>query len=83
MVRLNKLYKNNLWVLSSRQICDLEMILNGGFAPLEGFLNKEDYESVLKNMRLKNGMLWPIPVTLDVSEKFADSIKTTQYSQYT
>lgn len=72
--------KNNYpsWTLSSRQICDLEMILNGGFTPLEGFLNKEDYESVLKNMRLKNGTLWPIPVTLDVSKKFADRIKNEE-----
>ena len=71
-------YKQISWTLSSRQICDLEMILNGGFKPLEGFLNKEDYESVLKNMRLKNGILWPIPVTLDVTEKFAESIKNEE-----
>lgn len=76
----NSKNKNNYpsWTLSSRQICDLEMILNGGFTPLEGFHNKEDYESVLKNMRLKNSTLWPIPVTLDVSKKFADSIKNEE-----
>ena len=71
-------HKEISWVLSNRQICDLEMILNGGFAPLEGFLNKGDYENVLKNMRLKNGTLWPIPVTLDISEKFADIIKNEE-----
>jgi sulfate adenylyltransferase len=42
-------------VLNSRELCDLEMLLNGGFAPLEGFLNKEDYFSVLNDMRLSNG----------------------------
>jgi len=67
-------YNQLAWTLTNRQICDLELILNGGFAPLEGFLNKEDYENVLKNKRLENGSLWPIPVTLDVTEKFADNI---------
>ncbi len=66
------------WTLSSRQICDLELILNGGFAPLEGFLNKSDYENVLKNMRLKNGSLWPIPITLDVTENFSNSLKSEE-----
>ena len=66
---------NLTWTLTNRQICDLELILNGAFAPLEGFLNKEDYENVLKNKRLKNGSLWPIPITLDVTEKFASIIK--------
>ncbi len=55
--------------LSSRQLCDLELILNGGFAPLNGFLNEEDNNSVVSKMRLSNGILWPIPVTLDVEKK--------------
>lgn len=46
----------------------------GGFAPLEGFLNREDYESVCSRARLSRGDLWPIPITLDVSEEFAESI---------
>ena len=62
------------WVLNERQICDLEMILNGGFAPLNCFLNRDDYESVLSSMRLKNGNLWPIPINLDVNKKFSRKI---------
>ena len=62
------------WVLNERQICDLEMILNGGFAPLNCFLNRDDYESVLSSMRLKNGSLWPIPINLDVNEEFSRKI---------
>ena len=62
------------WVLNERQICDLEMILNGGFAPLNYFLNRDDYESVLSSMRLRNGNLWPIPINLDVSKEFSRKI---------
>jgi sulfate adenylyltransferase len=61
--------------LSARQICDVEMLLNGGFTPLKGFLEEDDYKSVVENMRLCDGSLWPIPVTLDVSEKDANSHK--------
>ena len=62
------------WTLNDRQICDLEMILNGGFSPLTGFLNESDYNSVLENMRLQDGTIWPIPITLDVTEEFAEAI---------
>ena len=62
------------WVLTDRQICDLEMILNGGFSPLGGFLGKDDYESVINDLRLNDGRLWPIPIILDVTSKFAQSI---------
>ena len=61
-------------VLNERQIFDLEMILNGGFAPLNCFLNRDDYESVLSSMRLKNGSLWPIPINLDVNKEFSRKI---------
>ena len=60
------------WTLSDRQICDLELILNGGFEPLIGFLGKRDFESVINDLRLENGALWPIPITLDVSIEFAE-----------
>ncbi len=51
------------WTLNDRQICDLEMILNGGYSPLAGFLNEADYNAVLNNMRLQDGTIWPIPIT--------------------
>ena len=63
------------WDLTARQICDLELLMNGAFFPLTGFLGKKDYDNVLENLRLLNGSLWPIPITLDVSETFAQSIK--------
>ena len=62
------------WDLSPRQICDLDLIMNRGFYPLTGFLSEADYHAVLKDMRLADGSLWPIPITLDVSKKFADEI---------
>lgn len=52
--------------LTDRQLCDLELLLNGGFSPLTGFMTRRDYERVVEEMRLANGLLWPIPVTLDV-----------------
>ncbi len=60
-------------VLNDRQICDIELILNGAFSPLNGFLGKSDYESVLNNMKLSNGEIWPIPIMLDVDEEFIDA----------
>jgi sulfate adenylyltransferase len=63
------------YTLNQRQLCDLELILNGGFAPLTGFMNQADYESVLSNMRLANGVLWPMPITLDVDKNFADTLQ--------
>ncbi len=59
------------WDLTERQMCDIELLLNGGFSPLEGFMGQADYDSVLENMRLADGTLWPMPITLDVSEAFA------------
>ena len=64
------------WDLTERQLCDIELLLNGAFSPLEGFLNQEDYDPVVKSMRLASGVLWPIPVTLDVSESFASGISS-------
>tara|TARA_Y100001935_G_scaffold202401_1_gene170911 strand:+ start:196 stop:1770 length:1575 start_codon:yes stop_codon:yes gene_type:complete len=49
--------------------------MDGSFAPLNGFMSNEDYLSVIKNMRLSNGKLFPIPITLDVSEDFAKEIR--------
>ncbi len=66
------------WDLTARQVCDLELLMNGGFSPLRGFLAEEDYTSVVENMRLADGTLWPIPITLDVPEEFASRIDTGQ-----
>ena len=62
------------WDLTERQLCDIELLLNGAFSPLDGFLNQEDYDAVVKTMRLSSGVLWPMPITLDVSEAFAADI---------
>ncbi|HEU5280859.1 MAG TPA: bifunctional sulfate adenylyltransferase/adenylylsulfate kinase [Gammaproteobacteria bacterium] len=64
--------------LSQRQCCDLELLMNGGFAPLTTFLNQADYESVLNHMRLANGAFWPMPIMLDVSESFYLSLTPGQ-----
>ena len=62
------------WDLTPRQICDLELLLNGGFSPLNGFLNESDYDNVVENMRLTDGSLWPIPINLDVTAAFAENL---------
>ncbi|OGH10663.1 MAG: adenylyltransferase [Candidatus Levybacteria bacterium RIFCSPHIGHO2_01_FULL_36_15] len=54
--------------LNPRQLCDLELLLNGGFSPLDGFMDEKDYKSVVSKMKLANGMLWPIPIVFDVSQ---------------
>ena len=63
------------WDMTMRQLCDVELLLNGGFSPLEGFMGKEDYDGVVERMRLASGILWPMPITLDVTEEFASSVK--------
>ena len=63
------------WDLTARHIRDLELLLNGGFSPLRGFMTKADYEGVCHNMKLTSGVLWPIPITLDVTESFAKALK--------
>ena len=62
------------WDLTPRQMYDLELLMNGAFSPLEGFMEEDDYLSVVENMRLSDGMLWPIPVVLDVGQDFAKQI---------
>ena len=66
------------WDLTPRQVCDLELLMNGGFNPLKGFLGQADYDSVVAHMRLSDGALWPMPITLDVSEAFASSLELGQ-----
>ena len=55
-------------ILNERQVCDVELLLNGAFNPLKGFMIRKDYESVIENMRLESGELWPIPINLDIRE---------------
>ncbi len=62
------------WDLGEAQLCDIELILNGAFSPLEGFVTQQEYQGIVENMRLPSGPLWPIPVTLDVKPEFAEQI---------
>ncbi len=62
------------WDLTARQLCDLDLLMNGGFSPLRGFMTRGDYESTCGTMRLTDGTLWPIPITLDVTNEFRRSI---------
>ena len=66
------------WDLTPRQLCDIELLLNGGFSPLEGFLTQAEYEGVLQDMRLPDGTIWPIPITLDVGKDFAEQLELGQ-----
>ncbi len=66
------------WDLTPRQICDLELLMNGGFYPLKGFQTEADYDRVVDELRLTDGTLWPIPVTLDVTEAFATTVDPGQ-----
>lgn len=54
--------------ISARSLCDLELLATGAFSPLDRFMGKADYERVLTEMRLKNGTLFPIPITLPLDE---------------
>jgi len=64
------------WDLTPRQICDLELLMDGGFSPLRGFMVRADYERVCEEMRLADGTLWPIPVTLDITPELAARLDT-------
>ncbi|KAF9454027.1 sulfate adenylyltransferase [Macrolepiota fuliginosa MF-IS2] len=88
-------------VLTERQLCDLELIINGGFSPLEGFMNEADYNkfvasnkgwqsysqeficSVVDNLRLADGTLFPMPITLDVSREDIDSLSIVPGARFT
>jgi len=64
--------------LSQRQLCDLELLLSGGFAPLGGFMDQQAYESVLERARLPDGALWPIPIVLDIGADLAEKLTPGQ-----
>jgi sulfate adenylyltransferase len=62
------------WDLTPRQLCDLELLLDGGFSPLRGFMTQRDHASVCADMRLADGSLWPMPITLDVDAETAEAL---------
>lgn len=66
------------WDLTARQQADLDLLMNGAYSPLRGFMGQADYAQVLKEMRLSDGTLWPVPVTLDISEALAGKIAPGQ-----
>jgi sulfate adenylyltransferase len=66
------------WDLTPRQLCDLDLLTNGAYSPLDGFLTEEEYTGVCNDMRLPAGVLWPIPIVLDVSESFSEQITIGQ-----
>jgi sulfate adenylyltransferase len=66
------------WTLTHRQLCDLELLACGAFTPLESFLRQDDYLSVCQKMRLADGTLWPMPVTLDVPRSVVAGARDNQ-----
>jgi len=60
--------------LSQRQLCDLEILLNGGLSPLTGFMGSADFDAVCSGMRLAGGTFWPLPLTLDIDETKAEGL---------
>ncbi len=61
--------------LNERQLCDLELLCNRAFYPLTGFLNRQEYDSVLETGRLPEGWIWPLPVCLDIPEELARQLE--------
>lgn len=61
-----------------RERCDLEMLAIGAYSPLTGFMDKADYESVVRDMRLANGLVWSVPITLGVTAERAGALKDGQ-----
>jgi sulfate adenylyltransferase len=64
--------------LNDRQLCDLELLATGVFSPLDGFMTRPDYESVLDRMRLQSNVLWPLPVCLGISDTKARTLEVGQ-----
>jgi sulfate adenylyltransferase len=62
------------WDMTARQLCDLDLLLSGGFSPLRGFMTRIDYDGVCSNMRRKDGTLWPMPIVLDITDGFVRKI---------
>jgi sulfate adenylyltransferase len=66
------------WHLTDRQICDVELLMNGAFSPLIGFMSRDDYERVVRDSRLASGMMWTIPLVLDVDREFGEKLTQGQ-----
>jgi hypothetical protein len=66
------------WALNTRQLCNWEMLLNGGYPPLAGYVGQADYDRVLAEMRLADGTVWPLPVVLDVTPEFTEPLAAGQ-----
>jgi len=64
--------------LTPRQLCDFECIANGSFNPLQTFMNRLDYESVVERGRLADGALWPMPIVLDIPTETAEQLEQTE-----
>ena len=64
--------------LNDRQLCDLELLATGVFSPLDGFMTRPDYESVLDRMRLQSNVLWPLPICLGISDTKARTLEVGQ-----
>lgn len=79
MFENKEFYQFKSITLNKRQECDFELITNGGFSPLTGFMDKLDYESCVENMRLKSGHLFPLPITLCISEKQKEELTGQKY----
>jgi sulfate adenylyltransferase len=62
------------WDLTPHQVADLELLMFGGLSPLTGFMDQSEVDSVCRDMRLSSGVLWPVPITLDLSEPVGDSL---------
>jgi len=72
---LKEAYNHPTFFLNARQKCDLELLMNGGFAPLDGYLKQGDYESVIANCRLESGKLWPMPIVLAIPDSEIDKYR--------
>jgi len=68
-------YSKTFVDIDNLELSDLELIANGGYSPLEGFMGREDYQSVVEQMRLVDGLPWSLPITLAVAHETGDKIE--------